>query len=339
MKKSGHTPKKGLTILDVAQAAGVSKSTVSLVLQGSSLIKAETAQRVQEAVWRLGYVYNRRAADFRRQSSNIVGVVINDLTNPFFTEVLMGVEKKLVDAGYVVLMAHTHEDVGRQQKVLLSMREQNAAGMVICPARLTEPSLLDELTHWGIPHVVMIRPLGEGAYDFVGADYARGVQLATEHLIQAGHTRIAFLGGQSGAVYEQRLAGYESALALAGLPVVPGLIGPCVPNREGGRVAMAKLLRRRPKPTAAVCYNDITALGALTALGDQGLRAGDDFALLGFDNIQDTAQSNPPLSTVDIEPKMLGETAAAMLLKRIATPAIKRQTHLFTPTLRLRQSG
>jgi LacI family transcriptional regulator len=338
MKSRSTTAKRGLTILDVAQAAGVSKSTVSLVLQGSPLIRDETAQRVHEAAWQLGYVYNRQAADLRRQSSNTIGVIINDLTNPFFTELLVGVERKLVDAGYVVLMAHTHEDVSRQRKVLLSMREQNTAGIVICPAQETPLSLPEDLRGWNIPSVIMIRPLGAGSYDFVGAHNSLGIQMAMRHLIGLGHKRIGFLGGTSGAVHEERLSGYRQALKEAKLPLVEKLVVASKPNRAGGRDAMTELLKAKPKPTAAVCYNDITALGALTALGDHGLRAGVDFALVGFDNVLDTAQSNPPLSTIDINPAQLGEKAAMMLLNRIQTPSIERQLFLSEPSLLLRQS-
>ena len=336
---SRSTPtKRGLTILDVAQAAGVSKSTVSLVLQGSPLIREETAQRVQEAAWRLGYVYNRHAADLRRRSSNTIGVLINDLANPFFTELLSGVERKLVDEGYVVLMAQTHEDVDRQQKVLLSMREQNTAGLVICPSRGTPLTLTEDLQSWGIPSVIMLRSLGEGSYDFVGAQNSLGLQTATQHLINQGHQRIGFLGGLSGSVYKERLAGYSAALQMAKIQLDESLIISANPNREGGRNAMTRLLQSKQKPTAAVCYNDITALGALTALGDHHLRAGSDFALIGFDNVLDTAQSNPPLSTIDTHPGLLGEKAAGMLLQRIETPTMERQVFLSEPNLLLRQT-
>ncbi len=339
MKSNTGNATKGLTIMDVARTAGVSKSTVSLVLQGSPLIRDETAERVRQAVVTLGYVYNRRAAELRRQSSNTVGVVINDLMNPFFAEVLVGIERKLVDAGYIVLMAHTHEDLGRQHKVLLSMREQNAAGIVICPAMHTPRSLPKEIQAWGIPLVVMVRSLGAGSYDYAGSDNERGVLMATRHLVDAGHKRIGFLGGQSGAVYDQRLRGYSKALEAAGIRIDNRLVVASAPSRQGGREAMAAMLHVKPKPTAAVCYNDITAFGALTALGDKGLRAGTDFALVGFDNVLDAAHSNPPLSTVDIRPSEMGEHAAAALMARIANPGIKRQVYLAEPKLLLRQSG
>lgn len=339
MSSKAAKPGRALTIMDVAQAAGVSKSTVSLVLQDSPLIRDETAERVREAARKLGYVYNRRAAELRSQSSNTVGVVINDLMNPFFAEVLVGIERKLVDAGYIVLMAHTHENLDRQARVLASMREHHAAGIVICPALGTPRTLPKEVQAWGIPLVVMVRSLGAGSYDYAGSDNERGVLLATQHLIEAGHKRIGFLGGRSGAVYEQRLRGYGKALEAAGMALDPNLIVESDPSRAGGRDAMAAMLKRKPRATAAVCYNDITAFGALTALGEQGLRAGTDFSLVGFDNVVDAAHSNPPLSTVDIRPSELGEHAAAALMARIGDASLKRQVYLAEPKLVLRQSG
>lgn len=332
-------PTRPITILDVAAEAKVSKSTVSLVLQGSPLIRAETAERVREAARKLGYVYNRRAGELRRQSSNTIGVVINDLMNPFFAEVLVGLERKLVDAGYIVFMAHTSESLERQQQVLTTMREHNAAGIALCPVLGTPASLTKSVKSWGIPLVVMIRTLGSGSYDFAGSDNEHGVKLATQHLLSAGHRHIGFLGGRSGPVLEQRLQGYKAALAEAGIVYDEHLVFAANPTREGGRDTMLTLLDAKPVIKAAVCYNDLVAFGALSALGERGLRAGDDFALMGFDNVLDAAHSNPPLSTVDIRPSDLGEQAATLLLARIAAPDRARQRYLAEPRLVLRQSA
>lgn len=328
-----------VTILDVAAEAKVSKSTVSLVLQGSELIRAETAERVREAARKLGYVYNRRAGELRRQSSNTIGVVINDLMNPFFAEVLAGLERKLVDAGYIVLMAHTSESLERQEQVLTTMREQNAAGIALCPALDTPASLTEAVKAWGIPLVVMIRTLGSGSYDFAGSDNEHGVKLATRHLLSQGHRRIGFLGGRSGPVLAQRLQGYQAALAEAGIAFDASLVFPANPTRAGGRDTMLTLLDAKPAIQAAVCYNDLVAFGALSALGERGLRAGNDFALMGFDNVLDAAHSNPPLSTVDIRPSDLGEQAATLLLSRIENPGLDCQRYLAEPRLVLRQSA
>jgi LacI family transcriptional regulator len=328
-----------VTIVDVASEANVSKSTVSLVLQGSELIRDETAERVREAARKLGYVYNRRAAELRRQSSNTIGVLINDLMNPLFAEVLVGLERRLVDAGYTVLMAHTDENLERQEKVLLKMREQSAAGIALCPVFGTSVSLPKLVKSWGIPLVVIVRTLGSGAYDFAGSDNAAGVKMATEHLIKLGHRRIGFLGGREGPVLEQRMQGYKAALAEAGLKWDKSLVVAADPTRAGGSQAMSTLLDLRPPARAAICYNDVVAFGALSALGERGMRAGPDFALMGFDNVLDAAHSNPPLSTVDVRPGDLGERAAEVLLARIETPALASQKYVAMPELVLRQSA
>ncbi|HEX6707191.1 MAG TPA: LacI family DNA-binding transcriptional regulator [Albitalea sp.] len=331
------SPARPVTIHDVAAAAHVSKSTVSLVLNDSPLIPQDTAQRVRQAAAKLGYVYNRRASQLRGGSSNTIAVVINDLMNPFFAEILVGLERKLVDAGYTVLMAHTNEDVRRQDRVLQTMREQGAAGLLLCPAYGTPSSLPQQVRRWGIPMVVMVRTLGPGSYDFAGADNERGVFEATLHLLDAGHRRIGFLGGQTGIVLEQRLKGYKAALAARKVKPNPALMIASKPNREGGYDTMQALLKT--KATAAICYNDVVAFGALAALGERGLRAGADFALVGFDNVLDAAHSNPPLSTVDVHPGQLGEHAAGFLLGRITDPSLARQVYIAEPTLRIRQSA
>jgi LacI family transcriptional regulator len=339
MPRTPIPPAKPVTIMDVAEGAQVSKSTVSLVLQDSPLIREETAARVREVAAQLGYVYNRRAADLRRKSSNTVGVIINDLLNPFFAELLVGIERRLVQAGYIALMAHTNESLALQNQVLQSMREHHAAGIVLCPALGTTRQLIKQVQSWGIPLLVTVRPLGPGSYDFAGSDNEKGTRLATEHLIAAGHKRIGFIGGQTGLVYEQRVGGYRKALADAGLAQDERLVVPAHPTRQGGYEATLELLARKPRCTAAVCYNDVAAFGALAALGEKGMRAGSDFALVGFDNVLDAAHSNPPLSTVDITPSALGERAAELLLARIADPGRSKQTYLGEPHLLLRQSG
>ncbi|MDH6590254.1 LacI family transcriptional regulator [Variovorax sp. TBS-050B] len=328
-----------VTILDVAAAAKLSKSTVSLVLKGSPLIPAETADRVRAAASELGYVYNSRAGELRGGRSKTIGVVVNDLANPFFAEILVGVERKLVEAGYIVLMAHTNEDVDRQRDVLRIMREQGAAGTVLCPAYGTPRAFTKEVEASGMPLVVMVRTLGPGKYDFAGADNERGIYAATKHLLDAGHKKIGFLGGLTGVVLEQRLNGFRAALAERKIKFDESLVVAAQPTRRSGSEAMRSLLDMKPRPTAAVCYNDVVAFGALSALGERGLHAGRDFALTGFDNVRDAAHSNPPLTTVDIQPDALGEHAATLLLNRIQEPARARQVYLAEPQLVIRQSA
>jgi LacI family transcriptional regulator len=333
-------PTGSVTITDLAHEADVSKSTVSLVLQDSPLIRPQTAARVRAAAERLGYVYNRRAADLRRKSSNIIGIVINDLSNPFFAELLVGMERKLCDAGYVCLMAHTDERLDLQEKVLISMREHHAAGLILCPVFDTPRSVQETVGRWGIPLLVVIRPLSDGKFDYAGADNEAGTQIATEHLIAQGHKRIAFLGrAGAGPVYERRLAGYTRAMKKHKLRIEPEWLINVPPTRAGGRDGIRQVLELRDAPKAAVCYNDIIAFGALSALGERGMTAGRDFALVGFDGVAATEHSNPPLSTIDVEPGRLGEAAAEVMLKRIRNPAGAPMRHLATPRLVVRQSS
>lgn len=327
------------TIMEVAQHAGVSKSTVSLALQRSALIREDTIERVLAAAKAVGYVYNRRAAELRQRRSNTVGVVINDLMNPFFAEVLVGIERKLVDADYNVLMAHTHDDLKRQHKLLQSMREQNAAGIVLCPALGTQPKVLREIQDAGIALVVIVRPIGNGAFDYVGPDNEAGFRLAMQHLLAAGHQRIGFVGGRPGLGYEARLRGYKQSLKAAGIKPQPQWVQPEAPTRAGGHAAMHRLIASAPNVSAVVCYNDITAFGAMLALDETGLRAGVDVAVVGHDNVLASQHSNPPLSTIDVRPEELGEQAAQALLDRIAHPRSPRRVQMLTPTLSLRRSG
>ncbi len=335
-KPSGRRP----TITDIAEAAAVSKSTVSLVLQGSPLIRAETASRVRGIANALGYVYNRGAADLRRQASNVIGTVINDLTNPFFAELLVGLERRLADGGYVTLMAHTGEDLQTQERVLASMREYHAAGLILCPAFNTSTALLQRIRASRIPVLIVVRPVGDESFDYAGSDNEAGTFAATKHLAEHGHRRIAFLGRVGGGpVYELRRQGFVRAMREHGLAIENEWLIDIPPTREGGRAGIGQTLSLGSQPTGAICYNDIVAFGALSELGERGLRAGRDFSVVGFDGIADGAHSNPPLTTISVDPARLGESAADLLLTRLREPSHPPLRHLAQPQLIVRQSS
>jgi LacI family transcriptional regulator len=343
MVKSTRTvtpARPSVTITDVAAAANVSKSTVSLVLQGSPLIARDTAERVRQAAETLGYVYNRRAADLRRKVTDVVGIVINDLANPFFAELLVGMQRRLDDAGFVSLMAHTGEELEAQERVLNSMREHNAAGLIICPVFGTSEKLLESIHASGMPLVLTVRPPQSATFDFVGTDHERGTHAATSHLIDRGHRRIAFMGrAGAGLVYDRRRAGYERAMRERELPIEREWLVDTLLGREGGREGIRRVLDMRPGPTAAVCYNDVVAFGAMSELGEHGLVVGRDLAITGFDGVIAAAHSNPPLTTVDTQPEALGWLAADALLERLADPGAPPIHRISEPKLVVRQSS
>lgn len=333
-------PQRSVTIKDVANAAGVSKSTVSLVLKNSPLIKKTTAEKVWVTARQLGYVYNRSAANLRQGSSNIVGMVVNDLTNPFFVELLIGVEQVLLKSGFITFLAHTAETPTLQNSVLESIREHGAAGIILCPTYDSSDDLPARIAGWGMPLVIVVRQLGELNYDFVGSDSCAGMHTATAHLISQGHRKIAYIG-RSGMslVSEQRRKGYRDAMQEQGLRVDPQWIIDVPISALGGQEGIRILLSLADRPTAVVCYNDRVAFGAMHELDIRGLRAGRDLSVIGFDDIAEAAHTNPPLTTMAVNPRLQGELASTLLLQRLENLFAAPSKHIIVPELVVRSTA
>jgi LacI family transcriptional regulator len=326
------------TIRDIARAAGVSKSTVSLVLNGSELVKPATRARVAEAMQALGYVYNRGAARLRGGGNSIIGMVINDLANPFYTELAIGIERACQRADVVPFIANTAESAVRQAQVIRSMREHGAAGLILAPALDTDPAQLDALTGT-LPVVFAMRWLRGARGSAVVPDNRAGARTATAHLLALGHRRIAFLGGIPGMlVRSERQQGYRDALRAAGIAWDAALVADARPTREGGRTALAQVLALSDPPTACLAYNDVVAIGIVNALAERGRAAGRDFAVVGFDDIAEARQMAPPLTTVAVDGEGLGERAARLLLRLIEQPGMKDEIVTGATQLVVRQS-
>lgn len=336
----GLSDKDGsITILDIARAAGVSKSTVSLVLNNSSLVKPATAEKVRKAAEDLNYVYNRSAASLRQGTSNVVAMVVNDLTNSFFVELLIGAERRLLESGFITLLSHTGEDIQLQEKVLSSMREQKATGLILCPALYTPPSLTKTLKSWGMPFVTVMRSLNDDESDYIGCDNYEGIKIATQHLIDLGHKDIAFIGrNRINSVSVVRQDGYEHTLRHNGISLHKPWVVACNISMQGGKDAMGQLLALKKRPTAVVCYNDLIAIGVISEIGQQGLIPGKDIAVVGSDGVANTAFSNPPLTTVALHSHQVGELASQTLLRRVKDPDAPAVKHLLKPELIIRES-
>ena len=310
--------RNNVTIIDIADAAGVSKSTVSLVLTGRGSVKPETREHVLKVMAELGYVYNRGAANLRNAQSKIVGLVLNDLSNPFFAEFAIGVETVLQMAGYVAFMANTAESVVRQSQVIRMMREHGAGGIILCPALETKPRDLAWTGGQDTDLLVAIRRLPGAPGHVVIPDNVAGAGRITRHLINLGHTRIAYLGGMHSMVVRQdRYQGFADAMTAAGLAVDAALNLESMPTRDGGFGAMSGALALADGPTAVVCYNDVVAIGAMLAAAKRGLVVGRDIAIVGFDDTSEARHVSPALTTVAVDAVGLGERAAAMLLAGI----------------------
>lgn len=298
------------TIIDVARHAGVSKSTVSLVLQNSPSVREETRLLVRQSMADIGYVYNRAAANMRMSNAGLIGLVINDLRNPFFTEFATSLQMALAERGYSTVIANTDESPALQDQVVGSMIEHGVSALIICPAYGDTGATFDAIARGGIPAMQMLRRVDErlDLFPLIAPDYLSGSRAATRHLIDAGARRIAFVGGLAGrAVTEERKAGYLEVLAQEGrAPIV--MTGKA--SRAFGRDAARQLHAQRDRVDAAICFNDLVALGMLSGCHEVGWDVGKDILIVGFDDIEEVAQAFPSLSSVRCDIAGIGVQAA-----------------------------
>ena len=302
------------TILDVARKAGVSKSTVSLVLQDSKTVKDSTRDAVRQAMADIGYVYNRSAATLRSDSSGLIGLVINDLRNPFFTEFAASLQMNLADKGYATVIANTDEDPRHQNQMIASLLEHGVSGLIVSPAYGCEDDTISALAAASLPTIQVFRRVAapHSEIPFVAPDYQRGSTIATEHLFEQGCRKIAFAGGLDGRpVTQERMSGYLEVLARNGRePTI--LTG--ASTRAFGRSVVDDLLTGGGDVDGILCFNDLVALGVLSGCAEKGIKVGKDIRVIGIDDIEACRDSFPALTSVSCDIPQLAATVAHNLL-------------------------
>lgn len=305
------------TILDVAREAGVSRSLVSLVLQNPEKVSAARKEAVRQAMRKLGYRPNAAARTLAQRRTDTVGVLISDLHNPFYTEVIDGIEAVMAEQGLRTLIASGGRDPARERAAGNTFIEHRVEGIIMITPRLTN----DDIADIGavIPTVVVGRP-GErpAGCSRVHTDDALGIGLALDHLVGLGHERIAHVsavGDNPGA--RARAAAYRERMAALGLERFIEVVD-ADPNQEGGYAAARELLELRPRPTAIVASNDFTAVGVLGAVAAAGLRCPDDVSVVGYDNTIFAQLEPVRMTTVNQPRRLMGETAATLLRDQIA---------------------
>ena len=329
-----------LTLRDLATHADVSRATVSLVLRNSPLVAEKTRLKVRESMAALGYVYNRGAANFRTQRTQTVGVAMNELVNPYFSELTASIERALAKAGRSVFLSNSSEDPAVQDSFIATMREYNVEGLVICPTRGSNPRVLRRLTEFGMPCVLISRNLPGSGLDYAGNDHRRGMRLATEHLISLGHRRIAMVGANDRiSTGIERREGYEQALAAHSIAGEPGLVRHGPPTRSFGAEAVKSLLDLAEKPTGCVCFNDVIAFGVMLGLRQLGQEPGRDFAVVGCDDLVEAELWTPALTTIAVDTIGMGEAAARLLVERSADFSLPRRQVILEPKLVVRASS
>jgi len=325
-------------IKDVARRAGVSSATVSRVLANKPHVSQEMHERVLAAVEELGYQANRVARSLRAQRAAIIGLIISDIQNPFFTSLVRAVEDVAYQHEYGVFLCNSDEDIEKERLYIDLLHAEKVAGVVISPTRETDnPSR--KLVEAGIPVVAVDRRMLDLEVDTVVVDNVGAALDIVGHLISDGYRRIAaVVGPPTTTTGRERLEGYVRALKAHGLPILPRLVGTGLPKEAFGYQFTAELLNLDEPPTALFTGNNLLTVGALRAIHERGLRIPDDIALVAFDEMDWMSLIRPSLTVVAQPTYELGRAAAELLLKRIEDSTCPIQEIMLKPTIFIRQS-
>jgi LacI family transcriptional regulator, galactose operon repressor len=300
-------------MLDVAEKAGVSKTTVSHVMNNTRHVAPETRQRVLDAVRSLGFYKDAHARSLTRGSSDFFGLIISDIQNPFFPEIIKGFETAAVEQGFDMLLCATNYDPNRTQAAIRLMLENKVRGVAIITSQIG-PELGEELTSHEVPIVFLDVERARRLRSTIVLNYAQGLREATAHLHVLGHRDFALIAGaasrRASLIYR---AAYTTVLREFGLS--PGVVVDGNQTVEGGAVAARLLLDRPVVPTAIICQNDLTAIGAINALHAAAVRVPEEVSVVGCDDIYCAPFISPPLTTVNLFRLSLGNLAFEALQK------------------------
>lgn len=311
--------------------------TVSRVVNGTGRVQEATRSRVNAAIAELGYQPNQVARGLTTRRSLTFGIVVPDITNPFFPGVVRGAEDAAWDAGYTVSLANAVEDPDRERAAITNLEGHQVDGIIVCGARLPSEEL-DQLLSRHQASVLVNRKTGSGAAVSMMVDDAHGVAEAVRHLLSRGHTRIGLLAGPDrSASAAARRHGYAQSLNAAGLPPDDSLMETCEPVEEAGYAGLKALVARRQDVTAVLAYNDLLAIGALQAAADLGLRVPEDLAVIGCDDVRLASLVTPALTTLRIDNYAIGRLSVEALLRMNRGQTARSVT--FTPELVIRASA
>ncbi len=328
------------TIRDVARLANVSVATVSNALNSSDRVSPELLARVRAAVDKLSYTPHAGARSLRKRSSGLLGLVVGDITNPFFSDLFEAVEDAAAASGYLVLLCNSSERSEREEAHLRMLRTQRIDGLILASTGSGSMSRAALLAGLEIPVVLVDRAMEGLGYDAVVLDNRAAGFQATRHLTELGHRRIALINGPPLLrTASDRLQGYREALLSAGLPFDPALVRDAGFQERPARSAFAELMTAPQPPTAVFATNNLMTIGVVRALADHGLSCPRDISLVGIDDLPWADAVLPRLTAIAQPVRQMGETAVAMLLERIAGSRLgPGSTIVMPPRLVVRRS-
>jgi LacI family transcriptional regulator len=302
-------------LIDVARVAGVSPTTVSRVMNNTAPVNEQTRTRVLAAIAELGYKPSAIPIQANVEQRTIA-LVISDILNPFFAEIVRGVEDEAGTNGLAMVLSNTSEDPQREAQALNALAERPVDGIIVCASRISNDALIALHEQNKIPLVVINKNLNHSDIACILIDFENAAYRSAQHLLRLSHTRIAFLSGNSASIPSAlKRQGIEKAFKEANLTLHAEWCPASFPNVEGGFQAMSSLLAlpHDERPTAVITYNDVMALGALHAIRVHGLHVPDDISVVGCDGIAMAAHTNPPLTTIDQPKYRMGQLAMQML--------------------------
>jgi LacI family transcriptional regulator len=325
---------------DIAKMARVSLGTVSNVLNNSAVVRDSLRKRVLDAVKATGYQPSQLARGLRRVKTNVIGMIIPDITNPFFPAVVRGAEDVAFSNGHRLILCNTDNDHSKELVHLKELRTYLPAGLIVIPSNFSDLTAQAESYRQSGTGVVCIDRLPKDwSGDTVTVDNEGGAYNATRYLVRMQHTRLAVITGPMHLTNaKQRLGGFRRALKESNLHVAPDYVQKTTFDKHGGYSKTLVLLRLNPRPTAIFAGNDMIALGALLAIREAGLRCPQDISIMGFDDLDLAEMTNPALSSVSQSGYQLGTTAARILLDRIQGDTGPAKHFILETSLKLRDS-
>jgi DNA-binding LacI/PurR family transcriptional regulator len=337
-RAKSEKPRVRMDIRDVARHAGVSISTVSRVTNGKGTVNREMSERVWRAVRELNYQPDPQARALVSGRSRIIGLMVTEITNPFFPELIQRFEQFAVESGYEVLLASTPNDAASISMSVRRMLQRKVDGVAVMMFGREAP-ILEELATHDVPLVVMDGAPAFPKIDAVRVNYDEGIRQAVSHLAGLGHQSIAFVSGpleQTSARF--RRDAFDKAMRSCHLKLRPDLMMEGDHTLEGGMTAMTALLTRANPPTAVVCSNDLTAIGVLHCLFEAGKQVPADLSVIGFDDVHIAQFMLPPLTTVRMSCEDIARVAFATLRHRIEPGSTRKAIHPVDTGLILRQT-
>lgn len=326
------------TIREVAESAGVSYATVSHVINNTRLVSPETRERVLAAMAALNYRPNALARSLRQGKTNTIGLVLPDSANPFFAEISRSIEDEAFKKGYSVFLCNTELDTQRELFYVDVLSKKQVDGIIFVAAG-DQADSLDFLVQRNMPVVMIDRDVPNVEVDAVLTDNRLGGFLATQHLLELGHTRIACIAGPSSITPSaERIIGYRRALEQAGLSYDEALVIPGDYHSQSGMEITHTVLKMNPRPTAIFALNDLMALGAMRAASEAGYSIPRDLAVVGYDDLELAHFTIPPLTTIAQPKKEIGVQAINLLVDRMSRKSREPSRLVLAPELIVRRS-